>query len=366
MCAMTEPVPPASASAAEPLARYSRYVALVEAELLEVLRAAEARAVGPGAGLAAFYGIMRYHLGWADAELRPARAPQGKRLRPTLCLLACEALGGDLTAAVPAAAALELLHNFTLVHDDVQDRDVERHHRPAVWTLWGEAQAINIGDGMHVLSSLAMVRLVERGLPPGRVLEMLELLHRACLVICEGQFLDIAFEQRWDVALDEYLDMIRRKSAVLISCAAELGAYAAGADSARRETLARFGLELGMAFQVQDDLLGIWGDERLTGKRAAHDLRTRKKTFPVVYALQHGTPEQRRELLDLLARPGELSDAAVRRAIELLEATGAHIQARAAVARYSAAALDCLATLPPSPARDELATMAELLRERRY
>ncbi len=348
------------------LQRYSRYVELVEEEIQAVLREAEARASSPAQALPSFYGIMRYHLGWAGPDLQPARAPQGKRLRPTLCLLACEALGGSLAQAAPAAAALELLHNFTLVHDDLQDRDVERHHRPAVWTLWGEAQAINVGDGMHVLSSLAMVRLRERGMPAARVLEMLALLHHTCLVICEGQFLDISFEQRWDVSLDEYLDMIRRKSAALLSCAAELGAYVAGAEDALRDALARFGLELGMAFQVQDDLLGVWGDEALTGKRAANDLRTRKKTFPVVYALEHGTPEQRRMLLDLLARPGELSEESVQRAIALLEASGARAQAHAAVARYSAIALDHLATLPPSPAREELRTMAELLRSRGY
>jgi geranylgeranyl diphosphate synthase type I len=363
---MSEPGAPPSSASAAPLQRYSRYVELVEAEMQAVLREAEARATGPAQALPSFYGIMRYHLGWAGADLQPARAPQGKRLRPTLCLLACEALGGRLAQAVPAAAALELLHNFTLVHDDVQDRDVERHHRPAVWTLWGLAQAINVGDGLHVLSSLAMVRLQEQGISAGRVLEMLALLHRTCLVICEGQYLDILFEQRWDVSLDEYLDMIRRKSAALLSCAAELGACVAGAAAESRSALARFGLELGMAFQVQDDLLGVWGDEALTGKRTANDLRTRKKAFPLVYALEHGTPEQRRELLDLLARPGDLSDTAVRRAIELLEAAGALVQARAAVARYSAAALECLAALPPSPAREELRTMAALLRERRF
>ncbi len=146
--------------------------------------------------------MLRYHLGWEDAEGRPLRSEGGKALRPTLCLLACEAAGGDWRAALPAAAALELAHNFSLVHDDIPDRDPERRHRPAVWSVWGEAQAINAGDALLALSHLAVLKLVPKGVPAERALQAARVLDECTLEIVEGQALDISFEERLDVGED--------------------------------------------------------------------------------------------------------------------------------------------------------------------
>jgi geranylgeranyl diphosphate synthase type I len=249
----------------------------------EHLMGSGGRLEGPGPA-GAHYGMMRYHLGWLNEQLAPASAPTGKRLRPLLCLLSAEACGDETERAQPVAVALELLHNFSLIHDDIEDHDSVRHHRPTVWALWGQAQGINAGDGMHVLSYLALLPLAELGVPAPTVLRLLESLAETSLIITEGQHLDLAFERREDVSPAEYLDMIGRKSAALLSCAAACGGIVAGAGQPQVTALAQYGHQLGMGFQIRDDVLGIWGEAEATGKPAG-DLYRRKKTLPTLYAL---------------------------------------------------------------------------------
>lgn len=276
----------------------------------------------------AFYDIMRYHLGWLDPSLRPVATPGGKKLRPSLCVLCCEAAGGAPAAAIPAAAAVELVHNFSLIHDDIQDQSELRRHRPTVWKLWGVAQAINAGDGMFALAHQALLAAPsEIALPGLRVLE------RACQAICAGQFLDVALADGAMPSLAEYERMIAGKTAALLAASCELGALAAGAPA---ETVARyrdFGHELGLAFQIQDDLLGIWGDPATTGKPAGDDLRARKKTFPVVLAASLGgeVAEGIRRIYD---GTGPLAEEAVAEAIALLERAGARAATKAAAADH--------------------------------
>ncbi len=238
--------------------------------------------VGEGEGeLRRHYGMMRYHMGWTDEEFRPIAVPAGKRLRPLLCLLSCEASGGTWGDAIPAAAALELVHNFSLVHDDIQDRSPFRRHRPTVWKLWGEALAINVGDALLILACRAMEKL-----PPEKFRECCRILNNACLLLTEGQFLDLTFEKLETVSLEDYMEMIKRKTAALIAASTQIGATIGTGDREIIERFRLFGENLGMAFQVQDDILGLWGEEAVTGKPVADDLRQRKKTLPILYAME--------------------------------------------------------------------------------
>ena len=262
---------------------------------------------------AALFGMLRYHMGWADAAFQPCQAKTGKRVRPVLCLLSCQACGCDWEQALPAGAAVELMHNFSLIHDDIEDQDETRRGRPTVWALWGRSQGINTGDALFALAQLALVRLSERGVPATAVVAALDLFNRTCLALTAGQHLDIGFETREVVSTPEYLAMVEGKTAALIACACEMGALVAAAPEARREHLRAFGYHLGMAFQMQDDILGIWGDPARTGKPVGADLIRHKKSLPIIHGL-----EQSAELYALLAQ-GQLAAADVRQATRLLE-----------------------------------------------
>src|SRR5713101_7211350 len=215
----------------------------LEAHIAAVDEEIRALLTGADPSLQPFYGMMLYHLG-LDAE----RGPSGKRLRPVLCTLVYEALTGDARSALPAAAAIELLHNFTLIHDDIEDQDPARHHRPTVWSVWGVPQAINAGDGMFAVSRLAVQRL--RCFPAERVLAFAKLIDEACVRVCEGQFLDISFETRTDVTAERYRAMAAKKTGALFAAAAQGAALLATDDAKVRETLARFGDAFGQAFQA--------------------------------------------------------------------------------------------------------------------
>lgn len=248
------------------------------------------------------YRMMQYHMGWLDAGGAPTSGAGGKAVRPALCLLACEAVGGDWRPALPAATALELAHNFSLIHDDIQDGDRERRHRPTVWSLWGQPQAINAGDSMLTLAHLALGRLRETGVNSQRVLAAFRALDGACLGIIEGQCLDLAFEGSLEIDIDAYLEMVGKKTGTLFEAALRLGALAGGADDMVVERLGRCGHYLGLVFQTRDDMLGIWGEEEATGKPVAADIRRRKKTLPVVYALQAASGADRRHLVAIYSR----------------------------------------------------------------
>lgn len=290
----------------------------------------ELEAVVPAQGPAAsLYRMLRYHLGWMDAEGWACALPAGKQIRPVLCLLACGALGGDPRAALPAAAAVELVHNFSLIHDDIQDQSTERRHRATVWRLWGIPQAITAGDAMYALARGALLRLAERGVPPNRVLQAAAILDDACLRLCEGQYLDLAYEACHGVTMEDYLAMIKGKTAALVACSTELGALVATDELEAVEALRVFGESLGLAYQIQDDVLGIWGDPAVTGKPAADDIRRRKKTWPVVYALSNcQRPAAARRLRELLCQ--EPDDATVAETLALLEKAQVRYAAEAA------------------------------------
>jgi geranylgeranyl diphosphate synthase type I len=248
------------------------------------------------------YRMMRYHLGWEDELGNPSQGSGGKRLRPSLCLLACEASGSDAHRALPAAAAVELIHNFSLIHDDIQDGDPERHHRPTVWKIWGKPQAINAGTAMRILANQALFRLVQQGETLEKHLQAQRLLDLCTLRLIEGQYLDISFENRIDIGLSDYLDMVAGKTAALIACSLELGALVGTSDPAFINSFKTFGVNIGFAFQIRDDILGIWGAPEKTGKSNGSDILRRKKSFPILYALEKSTGKAHAELVKIYQR----------------------------------------------------------------
>jgi geranylgeranyl diphosphate synthase type I len=232
------------------------------------------------------YAWMRYHLGWEDQAGNPVEASPGKMMRPVAALLATELLGGVVEHAVPAAAAIELVHNFSLLHDDVEDASTFRRGRQNLWVFAGAPQAINTGDGMFVVSRLAEYRMLEAGAPAERVLAVMREIDNACLRLVEGQYLDMSFETRDDVTLDEYLTMAAGKTAAMFAAPFAAGALLAGASEATVAALRAYGRHVGLAFQMVDDVLGIWGDPAVTGKPVGDDLSARKMTYPVILALE--------------------------------------------------------------------------------
>jgi geranylgeranyl diphosphate synthase, type I len=244
---------------------------------------------------AAMRHVAAYHFGWADAEGRPIAGAAGKYLRPALTLLSAQAAGGDPARAVPGAAAVELVHNFSLLHDDLMDGDAERHHRPTAWKLFGSAKAILAGDAM-----LALAEQVLLAVDDPATLGVLRCLNDATQALIRGQVDDLAFEQRMDVTVDEVVSMVSGKTASLMSCATAIGGLVVGASDDAVRALADFGTAIGVAFQLVDDLLGIWGRPEVTGKPVLADLRARKKSVPVVYALRAGGQSSER-LAGLLA-----------------------------------------------------------------
>ncbi len=298
-------------------------IADTEAEILRVIEHAEDQRT------AALYDMVRYHLG-----LDPSAPARGKRLRPLLGLLAYESIAGDHRKALPGAAAVELGHNFSLVHDDIEDADVERRHRAALWTVVGVPQAINTGDTLFVLSRMALHRLTDLGFPDAKVLALTRLYDETCLALCEGQFLDIWTSEHGDepISVELYFDMIGRKTAALIAASIKSGAMLATDDEHVIDAYHRFGWALGIAFQLNDDLLGIWGEEQSTGKEPS-DLAKHKKTLPVLYALEHAGPEDRVRLATII-RGRTITFDEIESARAILERTGASDYTRAEAQRY--------------------------------
>jgi geranylgeranyl diphosphate synthase type I len=326
------------------------------AQFLPAIETEMRRAVAPpnDPTLAMFYGMLHYHLGWVDADFKPAQFDGGKRIRPILSLLCCEASGGEWRTALPAAAAVELLHNFSLIHDDIEDSDPVRRGRPTLWKQWGIAQAINAGDALYTIAHTTLNGLGEHHVTAERILAARQRFDRACLTLTQGQHLDLGFESRASVTEAEYLAMIYGKTAALIEAACGLGALVNGSDLATHYE--DFGRELGLAFQIQDDVLGIWGDPKMTGKPAGNDLRNHKKSLPVAYALDRSG-----ELRRLYVR-SEVDVAAV--LIEL-DRMGAREYAEHLAVQHQRQALSALeATRQDNPATQALHELANQLLKR--
>lgn len=268
-------------------------------------------------GVEGLYGLLAYHLGWMDRDGRPVEEGGGKGIRPLICLASCAAVGSDPARAVGMATAIELTHEFSLIHDDIQDGDRQRRGRDSLWAVSGIPQAINAGDALF---SMARQQLAGTELPAELLVEAYRRYDAACLELAEGQYLDIGFEQAGAVSLPDYLRMVEGKTGALLGAAAALGALAGGAESATVEAFDRYGRALGQGFQIQDDILGIWGDPEATGKPAGNDLRRRKRSLPVVLAARVDSIAA--ELSRIYEDSEPADDRAVRALTDAMEAAG--------------------------------------------
>ncbi len=323
-----------------------------------MLRAAVARLAPPMDTVAA------YHFGWIDAEGNPARGDGGKAVRPALALLSAEAAGAEPEAGVPGAVAVELVHNFSLLHDDLMDGDEQRRHRDTVWKVHGPAQAILVGDALFALANEV---LLEMGTAEAaRATRRLTLATRKLI---DGQAQDISYEHREKVTVAECLEMEGNKTGALLACSASIGAVLGGADEATADALEAYGHHLGLAFQAVDDLLGIWGDPEATGKKTWSDLRQRKKSLPVVAALAEDGPAARR-LGELLAEDAtksqeefeDFSEEEFAARAELIERAGGREWTLREARRRHATALEALERVEmPGLVRERFAALADFV-----
>lgn len=293
-----------------------------------------------------FHEMLTFHMGWQKENGR--KKPAGKRIRPLLCLLACASVGGRWRQALPAAAALELLHNFSLVHDDIEDNSPVRRGRQTVWRRFGMPLAINAGDALFTIANQAALNLLQYYEAP-TVVTALGIIEQACLDLTKGQFLDLYNQEKGRLTLEGYWTMIGGKTAALLAACSQVGALLGGANPGKVYTYRKFGELLGLAFQVEDDILGIWGEENRTGKSAATDLQEGKLSLPVVYGISRrgafaklwrDAPHRRRnavQLRGLLEDEGALeystqhADRLTREAVDTLKRLRAQGDAGAAL-----------------------------------
>ena len=301
-----------------------------------------------------------YHLGLSDADGAPTSSASGKMVRPALCLAISEGMGGLKSRILPAALAIELVHRTSLIFDDMQDHSTIRNHRATVWGRWGADQGINAGLVLSCYSRLALRGMSPDGLFEHYVFLAHGLLEHAVIDLCEGQYMDLDMARR-EPAMDEYTVMVRQKTGVLLGAACEIGALVAGADAGVQFTARNFGEMLGVAFQMRDDIMGVWGDEAGTGKDA-NDLQERKRGLPVILALEHCPPEAR--IAELITRPpeDEQATADLRMALDL---HGIRPMADRFARGYAFAAGEALVKLPlPQPTYDEIAGLVGFAVER--
>jgi geranylgeranyl diphosphate synthase type I len=285
-----------------------------------------------------FHEMLTYHMGWTGEGAGPDAA--GKRIRPLVVLLVAASHMPKWLRAVSAAAAIELIHNFSLVHDDIQDNSDKRRGRTTVWKKWNMPQAINVGDALFVISNEAIMDLA-KDYPADIVVRTARMIHDACLDLTRGQYLDMAYESHNDLSIEDYWKMIEGKTAALLSACTQVGAILGGADEETIEQYRIFGLDLGLAFQVQDDILGIWGNEALTGKSAAGDLIEGKNSLPILYGISRKGKFAQRWAASAI-RPDEVPEVA-----QMLADEGAREYAQRQAERLTNQALNTLGKVNP-------------------
>ncbi|WP_303221766.1 short chain isoprenyl diphosphate synthase IdsA [Methanosphaera stadtmanae] len=281
----------------------------------------------------------------------------GKKFRPALTLLSCQAVGGKPEKALKAAAAIELTHTFSLIHDDIMDNDDTRRGKPAVHKVWGEPLAILAGDSLFAKSFELLSQSAEDNIAYERVVDALQVLTNSCINICEGQALDMAFEDTFNVTKDEYMNMIYKKTGDLITASTTIGAIMGGASSNEIQALRTYGKQIGLAFQIQDDYIDLTGDESI-GKPVGSDLVEGKKTLMVVYALEKANKEDHDRLVELLEANDE---SIIPEAMEILEKYGAINYARSKVYDCVIESKQALSILPDSDAKDALFKLADFV-----
>lgn len=272
------------------------------------------------------YQIHRYYMGWQEIDGSPSQSTGGKRMRPTLAFLAADAVGGDIERATPIAVALEYIHNFSLIHDDLEDMDRVRHHRPTVWAVWGAPAAIVSGNAMMKIADAAARKLRAVGVDDSVALEAESVFTNHYLKMMEGQYLDISFETVTSISVQQYLDMIERKTGALIEASIYLGSLVApktGPDREKASALRTIGYDLGRIFQIRDDILGVWGGEA-TGKPVGADIKRKKKSLPAVHALSYSTGATAERLQQIYQTEDDLESEDVHVVLEEMENLGTH------------------------------------------
>ena len=312
-------------------------------------------------------GVISYHFGWVDQNFEPATCDSGKMLRPTMCLLVFEALTGSHKNALPVAAAIEMIHNFSLIHDDIEDGDTERRGRPTAWAIWGKPLAINTGDYLFSLAFNTVANLDSTQFSANRILAVQRLITRSCLTLTMGQDLDLRFEHTHHVSTEMYLDMVYKKTGALLEAAIVSGAMLGTSNRQIINSYHEFARNIGIAFQVRDDILGIWGDIAATGKSADNDLRRKKKTLPVLYTLSKATGARKEKLRAMYAGPNPLSADQIKFARECLTWANARDYAQDKANAYIENAFLALNSIDVSnQAQSELETLAKFLVQRSY
>ena len=354
---MTNPVPDIATGQSQALpAIFQRYRSDISAALRQSLD----RDAVP------VYQMLRYSMGWADPHGSPTAATEGKALRPTLCLLACEATGGPASRALPAAVSLELIHNFSLIHDDIQDRDETRHHRPTVWAVWGEPKALVAGNALRAVADMSLWRQADEELTAREALRVAALLTEAYLEMIEGQYLDISYEGRHDIGIADYLNMVSKKTGALIRCALSLGALIGTRDEATFEAFRSCGRSLGLVFQIQDDVLGIWGQEEETGKPVGADILRKKSTLPVVFTMSEAGGKDKNSLQQIY-RGQVVGEQEVASVLDIMGRVGARQYAHDLAAEHHKRALDALESVELSPElRQDMKDVADFLLVRQH
>ena len=264
------------------------------------------------------YDMLRYCMGWSDAYGAPLETKKGKGIRPSLCLFTCDALGGDIEKALPAAVSLELIHNFSLIHDEIQDSDEIRHHRPTLWNVWGIPKALVAGNVMRVLADKSMSTM------PSDHSKLLtvssSIVSEACLEMIEGQYMDISFEGGDGISVDQYMKMISHKTGALLRSSVHIGAVIGSRGGRVAEIFREIGIKLGFMFQIRDDILGTWGETTSTGKPVGSDIRRKKNTLPIIHARE--TQAYQEEISELYSLEF-IEDHHVDRVLDILDATKA-------------------------------------------
>jgi geranylgeranyl diphosphate synthase, type I len=341
------------------------YFATFSGLLLEIEQSLKEFLTGWSQTTPLFWDMVDHHFGWDDQPIR-LQTLSGKRIRPLLTALVAQAVTGRYTHVLPAALGIEIVHNFTLVHDDVMDHSLERRHRPTLWAKWGTAQAINAGDGMYALGMASVLQLLRDTVPAHKVLDSMSLLINACIATVEGQMLDVGFEQQIDVAPDLYLTMIGHKSGALIECSTRMGALLSTDDEQIINAYGQFGRSLGVAFQIWDDYLGIWGEAETTGKSTTSDIEGRKKSYPVLVAFQQSSANSQRDLRAIYQQE-KLTLADIARVMEILDEVDAIQHTREMIEVHYRQALEALDSIGiDNQAQHNLRELAAFLIERAY
>ena len=307
------------------------------------------------------YTALRYGMGWTDSKGKVVVASTGKALRPVLCLFACETVGGSAKIAIPAAVALEFIHNFSLIHDDIQDKDQTRRGRPSLWVVCGEPKAVMAGNVLRVVADMCLEQLIRHGVTVDDALVAIQIFTEAYLQMIEGQYLDLLFERRHDIGLDDYLEMIARKTGALIRCALEMGATLGSSNSNTQSAFREFGRCLGFVFQIRDDVLGVWGKPAKTGKPVGADIQRKKNSFPIVHAMNYAKGAEARLFKQTYGKE-TLDENDVSRILEVMDRLGTEEYAQSLARDHCEKALDAIKGVELSPqARSEIEDLAKFL-----